>query len=326
MTAPTLDDVRAENRSEAVGPIIYELVMDWVSGKVRNYPDRYFTTGDRTADLDDITHETFQQLLGSDGGGTPLATILERSDDIGDFRRQVRTVVGRVMRKRLRTDSVDNLLTRVRSLVTEPPFMSSGSGFDTEFWLEGADMAAVDMTGPTLARAVSGLAAIQKQSPERGIYSRENLVLLLRRVVGNLGCRVTIRGLEKILNTLLTDFVPRDLVHDVETELRDPSVESVTSGLEITETVDEILTLLDPDAAELVRLLLAGHTVVDIAGLTGVTRQTVHNRLNALKPVLLEGFRELVESRIGDEEDPDIALVEVVRLLGTRLTDGSLES
>ena len=74
------------------------------------------------------------------------------------------------------------------------------------------------------------------------------------------------------------------------------------------------------------RRWLVGMTQQQLAVLVGVTRQTVHNRLNALKPVLLEGFRELVESRIGDGEDPDIALVEVVRLLGTRLTDGSLES
>jgi hypothetical protein len=179
---------------------------------VRRYPAaKYALTGNWTDGLDDLIQDVVADALLAD---RQADYILEHSTDLDHLRhlldRQTRYVL---IRHRTRT-VIDNVLARARPILNSDPFVKETRSGRTAYRLasEAVELRAANL--PELAAAAAAIRDIPTVPPpatgERAsqVYRTADLHELLQLVATTLPTVFTIRELDRILEHVLTRFLP----------------------------------------------------------------------------------------------------------------------
>ncbi len=215
----TLDDLRREYELEVIGVRILAEVHRACAVRAPRYPPTVYARAASWTDdsLDDLVQDVVtHRLLGErqidylfDVGRMIEAwrALLDRQVRITLARRRVRTVV-------------DNLLDRVKKLNdSENSVVRSIDSKQARYVLRGSDAPYLPLTHEEVLRVVERVRVVPRQIPGSGervptVYSKRSLTVLLLTVLRLVPGGVTIRDLGRILEFLLTDWVPAVLIQD----------------------------------------------------------------------------------------------------------------
>lgn len=287
-------DLRHEYEREVIGFSILAEVRRACASRARRYPPAVYArsaTWNEDA-IDDLVQDVItHRLLGErqldylfDVGRTIDAwrALLDRQVRITLARRRVRTVV-------------DNLLDRAKSLFNrDDSIQRSMISKRALYSLRGSGATYLPLTDEVIRRVVEDVRVVPRQAPGREqraptVYSKRNLEALLGTVLRHAPGGVTVRDLGRILELVLTDWVPAVLEQDegsVGMVVEDPG--EIESAREVAR---QMVSEWSDDEASIVRGLLAGLPYIEIARRVSVSRPTVIKR----QRVLMDGLRAAAE-------------------------------
>lgn len=224
--------------------------------------------------------------------------------------RQVRITLAR---RRVRT-VVDNLLDRAKRLLDrDDSIQRSTISKRALYSLRGSGPTYLPLTDEAIRRVVEDVRVVPRQAPGRGerapsVYSKRNFEALLRTVLRHAPGGVTVRDLGRILELVLTDWVPAVLEHDegsTAAVIEDPG--EVEYAREVAR---RMVSEWSDEEAGIVHGLLAGLPYIEIARRVSVSRPTVIKR----QRVLMDGLRAAAEEfgEIGQKVLIDEVAISVV--------------
>ena len=302
-----LPELRSEYESETIGPAILTAVRRACASRARRYPPTVYARSAAWNDdaIDDLVQDVItERLLGE----RQIDYLFDVTRTIDAWRalldRQVRITLAR---RRVRT-VVDNLLDRARRVMGRDGLVERSTVSKRAVYsLRGSGAAYRPLTEDELRQVVEDVRVLPRQRPGGGerapsVYSKRNLEALLRTVLGHAPGGFAIRDLGKILELVLTDWVPAVLEQD------EGSVGVVVEDLGEIESAREVAREMvsgwSDDEAKIVRGLLAGLPYIEIARRVSVSRPTVIKRQSALMDGLraaAEGFGELGQTALIEE-------------------------
>lgn len=281
----TLADLRAEYKTEVIGPRIYGEVTAIARQVARSYDPRTYASAATWADgLDDLLQEVILERLLGEG---QLAYAMATAADADHWRALVARQVKRALAKRRQRTVVDNLLERADELLSRPPFVSSGPRKRAEYWLEGRD---VEMRRPTerelrsATNAAAAIPVVRGTAVERApmVYTTAALERLLHEVATALPASFTRGDLDTIFRGLLTQWLAADLVA-IEGAMQLPS-EGLTpeEHMEVNDIATRILEGAGQEGRFILRAKLRDMSDGAIAAELGISRPTVAARKSAV--------------------------------------------
>lgn len=289
-----LTDLRHEYQNETIGPSILALVRRACASRACRYPPNVYA---RSALWNDDVIEDLVQDVITDRllGERQIDYLFDVARTIDAWRalldRQVRITLAR---RRVRT-VVDNLLDRAKSLLdSDDSVQRSVFSKRALYSLRESGATYLPFTDEVIRRVVEDVRVVPRQTPGRGerapmVYSKRNFVALLRVVLRHAPGGVTIRDLGRILELVLTDWIPAVLEQD------EGSVGMVVEDLgeigSAREVARQMVAGWSVDEARIVRGLLAGLPYIEIARRVSVSRPTVIKR----QRVLMDGLRVAAE-------------------------------
>lgn len=218
--------------------------------------------------------------------------------------RQVRITLAR---RRVRT-VVDNLLDRAKKLLdSEDTIVKYMHSKRAVFSQRASEAMYEPLTDETILRIVEDVRVVPRQTPGRGdraptVYSKRNLRVLLLTVLDHAPNGVTIRDLGRVLELVLTDWVPAILEHyegSLAAVVNDPG--ELAAAREIAR---KTVSGWSDEETTIVRGLLAGLPYVEIARQASVSRPTVikrqRNLMNRLRDAA-EEFDEIGQQALMEE-------------------------
>ena len=310
----SFSDLRREYEREVIGFAILAEVRRACAARARKYPPAVYARSASWNDdaIDDLVQDVItHRLLGErqldylfDVGRTIDAwrALLDRQVRITLARRRVRTVV-------------DNLLDRAKKVLDRDGAVQRSTVSKRALYsLRGSGATYLPLSDEAIRRVVEDVRVVPRQTPGRAqraptVYSKRNLEALLRTVLRRAPGGVTVRDLGRILELVLTDWVPAVLEQDegsVGMVVEDPG--EIESAREVAR---QMVSEWSDDEASIVRGLLAGLPYIEIARRVSVSRPTVIKR----QRVLMDGLRAAAEDfgEIGQKaliEEVAISVVE----------------
>ncbi len=300
--------LRSEYEREVIGFAILAEVRRACSSRARRYPPIVYARSATWNDdaIDDLIQDVItHRLLGErqldylfDVGRTIDAwrALLDRQVRITLARRRVRTVV-------------DNLLDRAKRLLDRDDSVQTSTVTKRAavYSLRGTGASYVPLTDETIRRVVEDVRVVPRQIPGREeraptVYSKRNLDALLRTVLRHAPGGIAVRDLGRILELVLTDWVPAVLEQDeglIAAVVEDPG--EIASAREVAR---RMVSGWSDDEATIVSGLLAGLPYVEIARRVSVSRPTVIKRQRVLMDSLraaAEDFEEIGQRALIDE-------------------------
>ena len=312
-------DLRSEYEREVIGFAILAEVRRACSSRARRYPPAVYARSATWNDdaVDDLVQDVItHRLLGErqldylfDVGRTidTWRALLDRQVRITLARRRVRTVV-------------DNLLDRAKRLLDrDDSVQTSTVAKRAVYSLRGTGASYLPLTDETIRRVVEDVRVVPRQPPGREdraptVYSKRNFNALLRTVLRHTPGGIAVRDLGRILELVLTDWVPAVLEQD------EGSIGAVVENPGEVESAREearqMVSGWSDDEAAMVSGLLAGLPYVEIARRVSVSRPTVIKRqrvlLDRLRTVA-EGFGEIGQKAFVDEVATSVVEREAAR-------------
>lgn len=289
-----LPELRYEYENETIGPAILTAVRRACASRARRYPPAVYARSATWNDdaIDDLVQDVItDRLLGErqldylfDVGRTIDAwrALLDRQVRITLARRRVRTVV-------------DNLLDRARRLLDRDDSIQRSTVFKRALYSQrGSAATYLPLTDEVIRRVVEDVRVVPRQIPGRGerspsVYSKRNLEALLRTVLRHAPGGITVRDLGRILELVLTDWVPAVLEQDEGSA--GVVVENPGEIESAREVARQMVSEWSDSEANIVRGLLAGLPYIEIARRISVSRPTVIKRQRAL----MDGLRAAAE-------------------------------
>lgn len=316
-------DIVSEYARIGLGPAILQDIFHLTRSVVRSYdPVVYGQVWRWDEGLDDLVQEFCVYVLLEQG---QLDYAIVVAVDHTHFRRLLARQLRHHLARRRRRTIVDNLLDRCRQLVSSAPFTVVTTRPGWSYTLEGKKVE----PGPAPPSALEAIAGRLATLPKAGanpdhrapaVYSTDSLRQLLVVTADSLPCAVTAANLDRILNLLLTCWVPRLLQkNESESALRDSPALSAEDRAIVRDLAESIASSCMGADREVLRLKLTGMSDGDIGRRLGVSRPTVakkkHRVLSGLQAALApldEGLRiavleclgdHLVDSRSGENDE-----------------------
>lgn len=295
----SLSELRREYEQEVIGAAVFAEIQKACASRARRYPPSVYARShswDAQA-MDDLVQDVItDRLLGQH----QLDYLFDVAGTIGDWRalldRQVRITLAR---RRVRT-VVDNLLDRAKRVLgsCETVERSRVSG-QTVYALRGEEKAYRPLGDREVRRVVEWIRVVPRQVPGRearapAVYSKRNFEVLLRTVLREVPRGITVRDLGRILELVLTDWVPAILEQD------EGSASVVVEDPGEAESAREMARHMVSEwsAAEvaIVRGRLAGLTDMEVARQIDVSRPTLIKRRMALLDQIRTAAGDLSEA------------------------------
>ncbi len=283
----TLRELRAEYKTEIIGPAILEEVRRACASQARKYPPIVYA---RSPSWDSDTIEELVQdvvverLLGEH----QLAYLFDVAGRLSDWRallnRQVKIAMAR---RRVRT-VVDNLLARAGRYLARAEAVDriAGSGYKL-FRRVGVREPYRALTDREVRRVAEHARVVPRRQPESGeraptVYSEVALEAVLDLILYHTPGGVAIRDIGRILESVLTDWIPAVLELDRAREVSTPDVLSPEEIVEVMTIASELLSDMSEEDAAILRGRLAGLPDTEVAGWIGVSRPTLIKRRHVL--------------------------------------------
>lgn len=263
--------LQAEFNDRGIGPdLLAEVRRSARITAPRYVATKYSAIGNWTHGIDDLVQDIVHDSLLRDG---QAEYMLEVSATLEDFRRLLNRQTQRVLARHRRRTVIDALLDRARPLLAAAPFATDDRSGAPAFRLasEAVEIRAAALPELTSAAdAVSDIPTI----PQRGdratmVYRSADLAEALQRIASSLPCVFTIRELDRILEFVLTPFLPSVL--DLVTGFQDDDAAGIRCGAVEAAAIAETLTT---DEAIVLALKAAGVADQAVATSTGVSRPT----------------------------------------------------
>ena len=282
--------------SDKIGPRIWDLVLELTRAVSRRYPTIVYNNGEPWSDenVADLAQEVvLERLLGE----AQLQYLFDQAVDLESWRRLLTLQVKRTLARRRRATVLDTLLSRIRRLGQAPPFRLER--FGSKVWILSDDSEGefVDLAPSTVSRLAGSvrhlpqMVADQRASRASMVYRTNDLRTLLRLVLEDVGA-VSEGDLAKILELLLTSWLPTFLQDDEQLLDRDSKLEGPVELLESSEMRSVIETFAASLSEAEQQILLSksqGVPDAEIAGSLGRSRPWVAQR------------KQLVLDRVGSE-------------------------
>ncbi len=315
----SLSDLRAEYDSAKIGPRIWDLVLELTRAVSRRYPTIVYNNGEPWSDenVADLAQEVvLERLLGE----AQLQYLFDQATDLESWRRLFTLQVKRTLARRRQATVLDTLLSRIRRLGREPPFRLET--FGSKVWIVSEDSEGefVDLAPSTVSRLAGSvrhipqMVADQRASRASMVYRTSDLQTLLRLVLEDVGS-ISERDLARILELLLTSWLPTFLQDDEQLLDRDSELEGPVELLESSEMRSVIETFSASLSEAEQQILLSksqGVPDAEIAGSLGRSRPWVAQR------------KQLVLDRVGNElmrELGDLQQTETMETLLIAISD-----
>ena len=315
----SLSDLRAEYDSAKIGPRIWDLVLELTRAVSRRYPTIVYNNGEPWSDenVADLAQEVvLERLLGE----AQLQYLFDQATDLESWRRLFTLQVKRTLARRRQATVLDTLLSRIRRLGREPPFRLET--FGSKVWIVSEDSEGefVDLAPSTVSRLAGSvrhipqMVADQRASRASMVYRTSDLQTLLRLVLEDVGS-ISERDLARILELLLTSWLPTFLQDDEQLLDRDSELEGPVELLESSEMRSVIETFAASLSEAEQQILLSksqGVPDAEIAGSLGRSRPWVAQR------------KQLVLDRVGNElmrELGDLQQTETMETLLIAISD-----
>ena len=289
-----LPELRYEYENETIGPAILTAVRRACASRARRYPPTVYARSAAWSDdaIEDLVQDVIaDRLLGEH----QLDYLFDVARTIDAWRalldRQVRITLAR---RRVRT-VVDNLLDRARRVLDRDGLVQRSTVSKRAVYsIRESGTAYRPLTEEELRQVVEDVRVVPRQKPGGGerapsVYSKRNLEALLRTVLGHAPGGVAVRDLGRILEMVLTDWVPAVLEQDegsVGVVVEDPA--EIESAREVAR---QMVSGWSDGEASVVRGLLAGLPYIEIARRVSVSRPTVIKWQRAL----MDGLRAAAE-------------------------------
>lgn len=313
----TLHNLRREYETSTIGPAILEEVRRACAFQARRYPPAVYARshswgGDAVDEL--VQDVVAERLLGEQ----QLAYLFDASADLSHWRalltRQVKITLAR---RRVRT-VVDNLLERAgrRMAGSEEVETITFSG-NKMFRRTGAQAPYRPLADDEVRRAAERVRVLPRRRPGRGerapsVYSGDSLAALLDMVLREAPGGVAVRDLGRILEFVLTDWVPAVLEIEEEDIGSGPSDMDPGEAVEVKMLASQIVSGLSEEETQILLGYLAGLPYNEVAGRVGVSTPTLIKRRHALLDRIRAAAGDLDEGaqdRLMDE----IALATVIQ-------------
>lgn len=292
-------ELRCEYEREVIGPAVFAEIRKACTSRARRYPPAVYARSYSWDDqaIDDLVQDVItDRLLGQH----QLDYLFDVAGSIGDWRalldRQVRITLAR---RRVRT-VVDNLLDRAKRVLggAETVERSRVSG-QTVFSLRGGEEAYRSLTDREVRRAVERIRVVPRQVPGRedrapAVYSKRNFDLLLRALLCEAPGGITVRDLGRILESVLTDWVPAVLEQDE--GLASAVVDDHGEAESAREIARQLVADWSSKEVTIVRGRLAGLTDMEVARQIYVSRPTLIKRRMALLDQIRTAAGDLSEA------------------------------
>ncbi len=302
-----MQQLQKEYETEIVGARLYAEVVRAVRGAIKNYdPKKYGGVADWTDAWEDVVQGVVtSRLLGE----RQIDYVMDRAHTVAEVRMLLAEQVRRYLAKARVLTVVDQLLKRLQPIAGEPPFQVYArrrnriSSFHLIRTQVDEERVASDREVAEATRAAS-LFPIQfgrggnVRAP--AVYATETLEGLARAVCAEIGCPVQMTTMDRIFNSLLTDWVVGDLGYidgqlSVETEALDPAREVAA-----VMAARAVVTDLAARDRVILRGALLGVRDAEVAKDLRISRQTVISR------------RQRIVERAGamfDDADPCVTRV-----------------
>lgn len=263
-TTPSWADLLEEHHREVIGPLWLNLLEHTVRIVTPRYPPHIYS---ETGEWNDHTRENLVQTVAVDQllEQGQLAYIIATATSTDAAAALLNRIVRRTLGHARRRTVIDNLLDRSRALRTFAP--AAGAGASTPTVLEAA-------------REVARVPRLRIHSDERAptVYSTESLTRVLDIAQDHLGETLSERDLARILEHVLTSYLPSALVQgdardaDTSPELN-PDQEAV-----VTDVVERLLNTLTPEQRTILTMKLSDRSDTEVAVRIGVSRPTASKR------------------------------------------------
>jgi hypothetical protein len=317
----TFRELRREYEHETIGRGVLGRIVDLVEAVCWRYPPTVYSEigGDEWTDeaRDALVQDFVTRTLIESG---QLDYAMSQARSMADFDRIVRFQVARHLRHHRRRTVVDNLMNRVRTILLSDPYEAL-SGKPDRFRLAGSDVEDRPPSERELNSAVRAVALVPREvaNPlERGprVYAAEDLERLVRTLLTRLPCTVRLDDFREVLNRVLTELVPGDLLPLREDSFEEDSVEgaawtlanerraagaagglmarpelSPEESFTVLSAARDILSGLGEVERTLLQMKLAGASDGAVAATVSMSRPTVAGR----KKAVLERIQEAVE-------------------------------
>lgn len=305
----TLHKLRREYETSTIGPAILEEVRRACAAQARRYPPAVYArshswSGDTVDEL--VQDVVVERLLGEQ----QLAYLFDASADFSHWRalltRQVKITLAR---RRVRT-VVDNLLERAgrRMAGSEEVETITFSG-NKVFRRVGAQAPYHPLADDEVRRVAERVRALPRRRPGRGerapsVYSGDGLATLLNMVLREAPGGVAVRDLGRILEFVLTDWVPAVLEIEEEDIGSGPSDMEPGEAVEVKMLASQIVSGLSEEETQILLGYLAGLPYNEVAGRVGVSTPTLIKRRHALLDRIRAAagdLDEVAQERLMDE-------------------------
>ena len=291
----TLPDLRSEYDSVKIGPRIWGVVLELARAVSHRYPTSVYNNGEPWSDesVADLAQEVvLERLLGE----AQLQFLFDQAVDLESWRRLLTLQVRRTLARRRRKTVLDRLLTRVRRLGQEPPFRIETFGAKVWILSDDAEGGLVDLTDSRVSQLASSVRHIPQmvdhpQASRASMVYRTSDLRTLLRVVGEVGA-ISEGDLARILELLLTSWLPTSLEDTEQLLERDSEIRGPVESLEISEMRSVIETFAASLSEAEQQILLSksqGVPDAEIAGSLGRSRPWVAQQ------------KQVVLDRVGDE-------------------------
>ena len=305
----TLRELRVEYGAEVIGPAILDEVRRACASLARRYPPHVYA---RSASWDEDAIEELVQdvVVGRLLAEHQIAYLFDVADRISDWRallnRQVKITLAR---RRVRT-VVDNLLERARRYLVQSGAIDPDDGSGVAVF-RGVDAHEPyrALTDQEVRKVAEHVRAIPRRRPEAGeraptVYTKAALESALHTILRLAPGGVAMRDVARILEYVLTDWVPTVLELDRTSSAPTAVVLSPEEDVEVKEIASELLASLSEEEAEILRGRIAGLPDNEIARWIGVSRPTLYKRWHVLVERLRATYGDLddlVQDRLMEE-------------------------
>jgi hypothetical protein len=249
------DSLRKECERERIGPLLWSLLLDVARRVSRKYPPDLYNDGEVWTDesCTDLALEVALVRLLEENQLEYVLTVADESpgDRYEALAKLLSFQVRRVLGHRRRKTVVDRLHTRVKALVTDPPFEIGQVGGETAIALENEPGLARQLTDAEIRRGADLIASIPRlpsrvgAARESKVYTGAHLQELVTTLVTSLG-PVLLGDIRRILELTLTAWVPTLLRDDEEESALYAAPEFELERGQMQALITTVVAALDP--------------------------------------------------------------------------------
>jgi AcrR family transcriptional regulator len=278
-TSPEWSDLVHEHRTQVMGHLWLDLLDRVIRSATPRYPPIVYS---ETGEWNDHGRENLiqdvvvHQLLGQG----QLAYIVDTATSTDTARALLHRVVRRTLAHTRRRTVVDNLLDRCRAIHTFS--RSAGAGVSDELVVE-------------VARHIASVPKLRIHTEQRApaIYTAESLEQILATVAAHLGVEFSERDLARILEHVLTSYLPSSL-EESDARARDTTAEfTPEQEAVVSDVLSHLLDTMNTEQRTVVALKLTDHSDTEVAARLGVSRPTAAKRFREAITVIEAALSDL---------------------------------